>query len=216
MHEQGLISASVYEAQQKGLLEGTSSTASAPTNKTGSTSSESEFLDVKKNASVLIKLLAFFGVILFGIWIFFSLSGSDGKKAISQFAAESGVGKQVIPWPDRASAIADTLVSQNQQVFANVIQGITHPTGKEPSLQKYSVSKLPNSILVNFDVAWKGGFLGGHYVTQVTWEIGENNSSQVRISSDNASTNIEQKNKEALNQYFYEKVYPAFVQGMGN
>jgi hypothetical protein len=220
MHEKGLISSAIYEEQQKAILASQLSGAQpnmdpAAAKHVYPVGEKSEFLDPKKNLSVVAKLLLFFSIVLGGIWLIFSLSNADGKNAVSKFASETGIGKQVIPWPDRAAVVANSLVQSNRQSIASAIQGITHPTGNNPSLESFDISKLNSGIIIEFRVAWKGGFLGGDYTTVVAWEIGENNHVGAKITQDSAVTGVEPKNAEALNDYFYTKVYPAFVQGIG-
>jgi hypothetical protein len=69
-------------------------------------------------------------------------------------------------------------------------------------LTKYTVSKLADRILVEIVVDWKGGVLGGRYMTTVVWEIGEHGHIQARVTLDSALTSVEQKNKDMLNDYF--------------
>lgn len=219
MHEKGLISSAVYEEQQKSLLATQLSNTeykSSPAETAINSSQKSEFLDAKKGISALSKIFAAFLIILGGIWLIFTLSGSEGKTAVSQFASETGIGTQVIPWPDRASAIASSLITENQQQIANSIQGITHPTGEEAMLHNFQVKKLNDAILIELNVSWKGGFLGGNYNTIVSWEINENGHVKAKVTNDNASVSIEPKNAEILDNYFYTKVYPAFIKSMGS
>ena len=220
MHEKGLITSAIYEEQQKAMLVAQfanvspkAETSLVPPVSPGET--KSGFLDPQKNLSLLSKIFVGIFIVLGGIWLFFNLSGKEGKSAVSQFVADSGIGKQVIPWPDRAEAVANSLVQPNQQNIANAIQGIAHPTGKNPSLVSYRISKLNNSVIVEFQVSWQGGFVGNGYTTVVIWEISESNHVQARITDDTATVAVDANHARQLNDYFYSKVYPAFVEGMG-
>src|SRR5258708_43882 len=120
MREKNLITASVYEDQQKALLSGhsaesantTVNTDSAKAGKAGKAGSS--FLDPIRNLRILVKLGVVVVVVLVAIWIVYHLSGKEGKDSISQFASQTGVGTQVIPWRDRADTEARKLIEQNK------------------------------------------------------------------------------------------------------
>lgn len=208
LYEKGLITKEVYEAQQQAVLAGADGTSvKEPVS--------NDLLDVKKNMSVLVKIAMLIGAVLFGIFIVYNFSGREGKDAISEFASQTGVGKQVIPWSDRADTAVRALVEANKQNLADAIQGIAHPTGKNPALGDVKVDKFSDHILVNIAVDWKGGLLGGSYRTVVTWDIGEKDHREAKVTGDNAMYAIEKKNAEVLNDYFRTKVYPAFYSDVG-
>ena len=208
LYEKGLITKEVYEAQQQAVLAGAGGTSIKEP-------ASSDLLDVKKNISVLVRIAVLIGAVLLGIFIVYSLSGREGKDAISEFASQTGVGKQVIPWSDRADTAARALVEANKQSLADAIQGIAHPTGENPVLGDVKVNKFAGHILVNIAVDWKGGLLGGSYRTVVTWDIGEKDHREAKVTSDNAMYAVEKKNAEVLNDYFRTKVYPAFYSDVG-
>jgi hypothetical protein len=209
MYEGGLISAAIYEQQQKAVLAGRTD-GPMPQGDVKPTALGSGLLDPKKNLRALIRLAVLATVVLIGIWLVYAISGRDGKDAISQFASQTGIGKQVIPWSDRADTAARKLIDANKEKIAAAIQGVTHPSGKDPRLAKFGVSKLGDRVLVEMVIGWKGGLVGGDYSTTVTWEIGEQGHIDARVTLDSALTSVEQKNKEMLNEYFRTKVYPAF------
>lgn len=209
MYESGLISAAVYEQEQKAVLAGHAN-GPAPPRRAENAPIASGLLDPKKNLRALVRLAVIAAAVLIGIWFIYTVSSRDGKDAISQFASQTGIGKQVIPWSDRADTAARKLVEANQAKIAGAIQGVTHPSGKEPTLTKFGVSKLADRILVEMVVRWKGAFMGGDYSTTVVWEIGEQGHIDARVTLDTTLTSVEQKNKEMLNEYFRTKVYPAF------
>ena len=209
MHEKGLITLAVYEEHQKALLTNQLSNNTATAEKPTKSNDNN-------GINTLLGLFVIFLSILGCIWFFYKISGTEGKRAISQVVAETGVGKQVIPWPDRAEAIANSLINTNQQNIANSIQNITHPTGKNPALASHTISKLNNSIIVEFRVNWEGGLTENNYTTVVDWEINENNHVVAKVTQDSALVDVESKNAELLDNYFLTKVYPTFVQGMGS
>ena len=103
-----------------------------------------------------------------------------------------------------------------KELIAKAIQGIAHPTGKEPVLSAYTVSKLADRILIDLKVEWKGGIVGNSYVTSVAWEIGEKGHIGAKVTIDSAMTAVDPKNKEMLDDYFRTKVYPTFFADMGS
>src|SRR5258708_25439926 len=137
MREKGLITPSVYDAQQQALRSGHSADSTLH-NSNEQKETKTSFLDPAKNFRILVKLGIFVGVVLVGIWLVYQLSGKDGKDTLSQFASQTGVGTQVIPWRDRADTAARKLIERNKQGMADAIQGIAHPTGKEPVLSDYT------------------------------------------------------------------------------
>jgi hypothetical protein len=210
MHDKGLVTAAVYEEQQKALLASDAKSSPAP-----SPNSQSSFFDLKKNMSVLAKLLVLVLIVLGGIWFFYNLSDQGGKDAIGQFASQTGIGAQVIPWADRADTAVRKLIERNKQKIAEAIQGITHPTGNNPVLTDLSISKFSDRVLVEMVVEWKGGILGTQYSTSVAWEIDKKNHINAKVIADSAALGVEARNKDALNEYFRTKVYPAFYGDMG-
>jgi hypothetical protein len=206
MHEKGLISATVYEEQQKALL---ADSVNSPRAASGG-----GLLDAKKNFRVLAWLAALVGAVAVGTWALYSASDQEGRDLVNRVVAEAGVAR-VIPWPDRAETAARQLVEANKQKLADSILGITHPTGTTPVLSAASIGKFNERIRVELVVDWKGGFLGGQYTTTVAWDIGEKDHIKAAIISDTASIPVEEKNKQALDEYFKSGVYPAFFKDMG-
>ena len=137
IREKGLITDSVYEDQQKALLsdysaQSENTAANTEFSKTGK--ANSSFLDPMKNLRILVKLGGIVAAALVAIWFIYHLSGKEGKDSISQFASQTGVGTQVIPWRDRADTAARKLIERNKESIANAIQGIAHPTGDRKSV----------------------------------------------------------------------------------
>ena len=118
MRGKNLITASVYEDQQKALLSGHSAESAdtaADTESAKAGKASSSFLDPIRNLRILVKLGVFLVVVLVAIWIVYHLSGKEGKDSISQFASQTGVGTQVIPWRDRADTAARKLIELNKE-----------------------------------------------------------------------------------------------------
>jgi hypothetical protein len=207
MHEDGLITAEVYSVQQKALL-------TAHMGSDNNTEPTAQSTVEKPRRPIWQRLIIIIIIVLGGIWLLYKVSDRQGKDAINLFASHTGIGTQVIPWVDRADTVARKLVSQNEEIVAQAIQNIAHPTGKDPRLLSTSVSKLDGRILVEMLVGWKGGFLGNNYETSVSWEISEANHVFAKVISDSSITKIEQRNKEMLDDYFRTKIYPAFYNSL--
>jgi len=94
------------------------------------------------------------------------------------------------------------------------VQGITHPTGKEPVLDRTTIAKLDDRILVELTVGWKGGVLGTRYKTTVAWEIAKANHVAAKVLTDSAPMAASAREKELLDEYFKVRVYPAFYSGV--
>lgn len=208
LHTQGLISDDLYAEQQKAIL---------ATQLRYQTSEKIEAAVTKEEKQKRPFWQAFLiaCIVLFcGLWIIYQISDSKGKDAINRLASETGIGTQIIPWSDRAASVLNSLIPINEQVLADGVQGITHPTGTGAKFSSYSVSKLEDRVQVEIKVDWKGGFVGGDYQTTVAWEISEGNHVSAKVISDTAMTEIANENKEALDDFFRVKVYPSFYRSM--
>lgn len=205
LHSQGLISDEVYAQQQKDILNSNLQQENKETNLQNNETNTS-----KKQLPWWQLLVIAVLIVLGTIWMLYKMSDKEGKDAINQFASQTGIGTQVIPWADRAETIASKLIEQNQQSLAKSIQNITHPSGEKPQFVNYRISKLSDRIQVEISVAWKGGFTGDDYQTSISWEVSESNHILAKVISDTAIIEVESKNKEALDDFFKTKVYPAF------
>lgn len=194
LHAQGLITDDVYAEQQRGIIAGTM---------------------VKKPSSPLWQqlLLAIF-VVLTAIWLFYHLSDRKGKDTINTLVTQTRIGTLVIPWADRADTELRQLIPRNSEAIASAILASTHPSGKNPMLGEFKVSKLDGRVLVELPVVWKGGLLGNAYRTVIVWEISEANHVSAKVVADSAVLAIDAKDRLMIDDYFRTKVYPAFYSDM--
>jgi hypothetical protein len=210
MHDQGLVTAEVYAEQQRLLL----SEGLKPNEAIGSKVSQ-EASSVTKVSASAWKSLGLVVVLIFGgIWFASKFGSQDTKDTVNQIASQTGISAQIIPWADRAETVARKLIELNEVMIAQAIQGIAHPSGKNPVLTKQLITKLDDRILLEITVAWKGGIVGTAYETAMTWEIARANHISAKIVADSAPTQISQTNKEILDNYFKTKVYPAFYKSV--
>jgi len=174
-----------------------------------------DLLDPKKNLKAIGQIAVLVIVVLGGIWFIYKISDQEQKDKINELVSVIGIGKQVIPWEDRADTMVRRLIERNKEALTNTIQGITHPSGQQPNLVDYKVSKLPGYIQVEFIVNWKGGFIGGEYNTTVVWEFDEKHHHNARVTFDSAYVQVFEEDKEKLNEYFRTNVYPVIVADIG-
>ena len=172
----------------------------------------SELLDPKKNIVVLGKLAVIVFVFLCTIFVIYQFSSQEVKDSIN----ELGLGKQVIPWEDRADSIVRKLIDSNRADIASSVQSITHPSGNEPSLGDVRVSKLDGQLLVEIDVHWRGGILGTEYKTEVLWEFSQTKHGSAKVIFEDAPIGVSPSNAEQLNDYFRVKIYPVLYQDIDN
>ncbi|GAB4061378.1 SHOCT domain-containing protein [Uliginosibacterium sediminicola] len=212
LHEKGLITDEVYAEQQRVIV---SSLIGAAENQEAPSQAATQGV-IKAERPLWQQLLMSAFVVSAGVWILYQFSDQRGKDTINQIASHTGLGAQIIPWPDRADTVLRNLIPQNQQLLARSVQSIAHPTGTEPQFERFTVTKLNDQVQVEFVIAWKGGFVGNSYETTVLWEIDKNSHIAARVTSDSAMTEIDSRHKEVLDDFFRTKVYPSFYKGISS
>jgi hypothetical protein len=161
MHDQGLITAEVYAGQQQSMLsQGLGATAAAKT-------SVPDEPSAPRSAGISIWkwLVLVVALVMGGVWFASKFGSRETKDAVNQLASQTGIGAQVIPWSDRAETSARKLIEINEAMIAKAVLAITHATGKDPTLTKTSIAKLDERVIVELNVAWKGGILGTPHQT---------------------------------------------------
>lgn len=196
LHDQGLISPDVYAERQREILAGkVTARPPAPT--------------VVAKQSSFGKTLVILVLVLTAGWGAYKLSGQGTKDVVHALALESGVAAKLVPWPDRAEPVLRPFLSANADLIARAVQGITHPSGKEPDLQEFDVAKLSDRVQVTIKVTWKGGVIGTQYQTVVVWELAESGHVSATVLYDTALTKVAEQNREQLDVFFRSKVYPS-------
>lgn len=196
LHEQGLISPDVYAERQREILAGKVTTP-PPVPK-----------EAVKQSS-FGKTLVILALVLGAGWGAYKLSGQGTKDVVHALALESGVAAKLVPWPDRAEPALRPFMSANADLVARAIQGITHPSGKEPDLQEFDIAKLSDRVQVTIKVTWKGGVIGTQYQTVVVWELAESGHVSATVLYDTALIQVAEQNKGQLDTFFRSKIYPA-------
>lgn len=117
-------------------------------------------------------------------------------------------------WVRVATAQLQNLVNGSAQNIASSIQGTTHPTGNSARLAGYNVLNLGDRLMVQLTVSWQGGFMGGGYQTSVNWELTPESHLSAKVVGDTANVAVAEPNKQALDNYFRQSVYPVFYSNM--
>ncbi len=93
--------------------------------------------------------------------------------------------------------------------LAAEVQGVTHPSGKAPSLGQVSIASKGDTVTAHISVNWRGGFLGTPYVTTIVWDFNQQRHIQARVESDNAPTRVAAANAAQLDKWFETQLYRA-------
>jgi hypothetical protein len=139
----------------------------------------------------------------------------DQRDAVNQVS--SVVGLPVTPWIDRAqTALRVQLAKKDQQdVIARSVVGFLHPTGDAPRIETFEVSAIGETVVARLVVAWKGGILGTHYKTAVTWKCTKSQNLGVDLTSDDGPFGVGDSNLKKLSEWFQTEVYPVLLSNAG-
>lgn len=139
----------------------------------------------------------------------------QAKQDVNRVLSNAGV--TITPWIDRAEAAlrAQLAKPDQQQVMAKTILAATHETGREPSLTRWTVSKEGQTLVATFDVAWKGGILGGRYTTSVTWRCNKQGHIDAVVTADNAAVKSGPEEAKRLDDWFRTEAYRVLYSNAG-
>jgi hypothetical protein len=176
--------------------------------------SGSAFLDPKKN---LVSLLSVVLVLGGSGWVIYRfVLNREGKKIVDVIATQSGVGRTVIPWADRAESVLKITMDKNRDTIATSVQGICHPTGSHPSFDSYDIRRVGDMFSVDIRVKWKGGLLGQEYTTVVIWEFKQSGQVRAAVTSESAVVGVAPANAKKLDEWFRTQMYAVFRTNMGD
>ncbi len=116
--------------------------------------------------------------------------------------------KPVRTWAQRAEGPTRDFVVRNSAMLASSIQGITHPSGKSPTLAGFEVRDEGDQLTIDIEVSWRGGFLGSPYRTRVRWTLNARGHARAAVVSDTAMVAVAASNAAALDRYFRDSVFP--------
>lgn len=157
--------------------------------------------------------------LLLGVFLYSSLSFADQQvPAYSPGQSSTTQQKQQLDqkWINAATIQLRTLMNGSAQNIAASIQGVTHPTGTSPMLANFNVLNLGDRMMVQINVAWRGGVLGTAYQTSVNWEFTPDSHLSAKVVGDTAMIAIEPQNLQMLDGYFRQSVWPVFYSNMQN
>ena len=121
----------------------------------------------------------------------------------------------VQPWNVRAQTTVDKMFQAgNRQTVANTIQGVTHPTGKNPQMRSVDVRPNGDGISTRFEVDWQGGFSASNYKTIVVWQCTQQNHLLAEVTQDTAPITADAANLKKLDDYFRTEIFPALCKNL--
>ncbi len=121
----------------------------------------------------------------------------------------------VQPWNVRAQAIIPKMFEgENRQTIAKVIQGVTHPTGKNPQFESVDVRPSGDGISTRFEVSWQGGLSSKSYKTIVVWESTQQKHLRAEVTADTAPIAADAANLKKLDDYFRTEIYPTLCKNL--
>lgn len=133
----------------------------------------------------------------------------------AQSSAKQSGGTQLDQkWAVAAVAQLNGLIGRSGQNLAASIQQITHPSGNSPYLVSVNVLRLKDKMMVQITIGWRGGMLGNAYQTSLNWELDAETHITTKITGDTAMVGIEEANRQMLDNYFRDSVYPVFYSNM--
>ena len=117
--------------------------------------------------------------------------------------------------PEEWLAVADKAVNdmfkKEGSKIAAGIQSKSHPSGKAPKLESVRVAHEGDGLAVQIETSWRGGLVGGHYLTTVLWELNQRRHVKADVAADTAPTHIDQPHAAMLDDDSAGAVYPALI-----
>jgi len=160
-------------------------------------------------------LLASAALFVVGAIVVYSVLPRGAQDTINELASRSGPAGRAIPWIDRADTTTRTMLAgPSGLTAAKIIQAITHPTGKNPSLRTFDVRRMGDRISVRLSTSWQGGFVGTDYTTVVVWEFSEGGHISAKVIADD--TMIGPGNARQLDDYFRLEFFPVLRSNTGD
>jgi hypothetical protein len=160
--------------------------------------------------------VTFGGIALAFIVVYKFVLPSSAKRELASEVAETAIGQNVMPWPDRAdAAVKKQLSGQSGANVAASIQRIAHPTGNGGTIDSVTVRRMGDRLSVRIDVSWQGGFLGSKNTTTVIWEFDQSRHISATLMGDTGAFGVGSSNAKKLDQYFASEVYPTLRTNTG-
>jgi hypothetical protein len=169
-----------------------------------------------RNTTVRRVVLTIFGGLgIAGVLLYSCVLGQQAREDVA--AASLGTPlRQVVPWLDRADAVARQVLSDSRQTIADSIKSIAHPSAGSATMSDFAVRRVGDQISVRMIVDWKGGFLGTANRTVVVWEFGESGHLRTALLEDSGAFGVGDSNKQQLDEYFRSEIYPVVRSRVGS
>jgi len=165
----------------------------------------------KPAGSVVGRNLAALAVLGLLAWVAYQLLPTEGRDVVNQIGIRTGV--TVTPWIDRAESALRSQLRLEPEIFANSIQATTHPTGGDAHLKQWTVEQQGETLVATLDVEWTGGFLGGKYITRVTWRCNKQGHIEAKVTYDNTPQGAGSPKK--LDEWFETECWPVLYSNAG-
>ena len=111
-------------------------------------------------------------------------------------------------WNTRATAdLNQNFIPTNSAAIAKIIISTIHPSGKNPTLEKFQVLPSGNNLSVSFEVDWKSVY-NHDYKTIVVWQFNQTGHVSTTVLAENSVFKASKEAEKKLDEYFKLEVYP--------
>jgi hypothetical protein len=117
-------------------------------------------------------------------------------------------------WPDKAEPMLKKMLDEQGAQLAKTIVGITHPSGKEPEMEKTRILKVHDNLNVTLVVKWRGGLTKDAHETEVFWELSKERHIKAEVTQDTAPVKVDRPHAKKLDEYFRTELYPVLISNL--
>jgi hypothetical protein len=96
------------------------------------------------------------------------------------------------------------------------IRQILHPTGKGGELKSVTTEADGDGLLALIAVSWRGGKSGSAYATTIRWRFTKSSHVSSAVDADTALIKAREANKNQMDDYLRQKVYPTVKEAAGS
>ena len=111
-----------------------------------------------------------------------------------------------------AKAVKDTV----DDSVALKIRQFLHPTGKGGELKSVTTEADGEGMLAMIAVSWRGGKSGSAYTTTIQWRFTKSSHVSSTVDSDTVPIKAREANKNQMDDYLRQKVYPTVKKAAGS
>jgi len=140
-------------------------------------------------------------------------SGLLGAMVVVLCLASVVRGEKSSAWQQTAMKAVKAKVDDS---VALKIRQLLHPTGKGGELKSVTAEVDGDGVLAMIAVSWQGGFSGGAYTTTIRWRFTKSEHISSTVDSDTAPIKAKEANKNQMDDYFRQKVYPMVKEAAGS